>query len=54
MKSTTQTGVEGKGGIIIKVTITRGATIKVSISGADRCTQRITRQEESCSEDSKQ
>ena len=38
---TTKAGLEEKGGIIIRVTITRRATIKVSISGSDRCTQRI-------------
>jgi hypothetical protein len=33
--------MEREGDIVIRVTITRGATIKVSISKIDRCTQRI-------------
>jgi hypothetical protein len=36
--STNQANMEGKGDNIIKVTNTRGATIKVSISEIDRCT----------------
>jgi hypothetical protein len=31
--------MEREGDIIIRVTITRGATIEVSISETDRCTQ---------------
>jgi hypothetical protein len=46
--------VEGKGGIVIRVTITRGATIKVSISGTNRCTQRMNKiGEKSCPRDLK-
>jgi hypothetical protein len=46
--------VEGKGGVIIRVTITRGATIKVSILGTDRCTKGINKiGEKSYSEDLK-
>jgi hypothetical protein len=41
IKCTTQADLEGKGGIIIRVTITRGATIKVSISGTNSCTRRM-------------
>jgi hypothetical protein len=37
----TLAGMERKGNIIIRVTITRGATIKVSISETDRYTQGI-------------
>ena len=37
VKSTDQAGMEKEGDIIC-VNITRGATIKVSISGTDRCT----------------
>jgi hypothetical protein len=46
-------GVEGKSGIIIGVTITRGETIKVSISRTNRYTQGINKIENSCPEDSK-
>jgi hypothetical protein len=35
--------MEGKGDNIIRVTNTRGATIKVSISEINRCTRGITR-----------
>jgi hypothetical protein len=42
VKSIDQASVERKGDII-RVTITRGATIKVSISGTDRCTQRMNK-----------
>jgi hypothetical protein len=37
--------MEGKGDNIIRVTNTRGATIKVSISEIDRCTREIIRLE---------
>jgi hypothetical protein len=37
--------MEGKGDSIIRVTNTRSATIKVSISKIDRCTRGITRLE---------
>jgi hypothetical protein len=46
--------LERKGDIIIRVTITRGATIKVSISGIDRCTRRMNKTgEEFCPKDLK-
>jgi hypothetical protein len=46
--------VEREGGIIIRVTIIRGATIKVSIFGTGRCTQRIRKtREKSYPENSK-
>jgi len=45
--------VEGNGGNI-RVTITRGATIKVSIPRTDKCTKRMNKiGEESCPEDLK-
>ena len=53
MKFTDQIGVEEKGDII-RVTITRGATIKVSISETDRCIQGMNKtREKSCPEDLK-
>jgi hypothetical protein len=46
--------MEGKGDNIIRVTNTRGATIKISISEIDRCTQGITiLEKKSCPEDLK-
>jgi hypothetical protein len=41
--------MKGEGEIIIRITNTRGATIKVAISKTDRCTQGINKiGEKSC------
>jgi hypothetical protein len=48
-KSIDQADIEGKGDNIIRVTYTRGATIKVSIFEIDRCTRGITRLEKKSS-----
>jgi hypothetical protein len=43
VKFTDQAGMEREGNIIIRVTVTRGATIKVSISKTDKCTQGLNK-----------
>jgi hypothetical protein len=43
VKFTDQAGMEREGNIIIRVTVTRGAIIKVSISETDRCTQGLNK-----------